>query len=165
MSRHVLSLLVEDKPGLLTRVAGLFARRGFNIESLAVGVTEVPGLSRITVVVDVEGLPLEQVTKQLNKLINVIKIVELDPASSVQREHVLVRCPAMRPRSCTSSAGVSSSPFHCRTGGGGSSRGPGRRTFRMPPSSSAPHWRSACGWTSIPRMPRLFGCDGRWRPR
>jgi acetolactate synthase-1/3 small subunit len=91
MSRHVLSLLVEDKPGLLTRVAGLFARRGFNIESLAVGVTEVPGLSRITVVVDVEGLPLEQVTKQLNKLINVIKIVELDPAASVQREHVLVK--------------------------------------------------------------------------
>ncbi|MEV7827648.1 acetolactate synthase small subunit [Microbacterium enclense] len=91
MSRHVLSLLVEDKPGLLTRVAGLFARRGFNIESLAVGVTEVQGLSRITVVVDVEGLPLEQVTKQLNKLINVIKIVELDPAASVQREHVLVK--------------------------------------------------------------------------
>ncbi|MDQ1083932.1 MULTISPECIES: acetolactate synthase small subunit [Microbacterium] len=91
MSRHVLSLLVEDKPGLLTRVAGLFARRGFNIESLAVGVTEVPGLSRITVVVDVEGLPLEQVTKQLNKLINVIKIVELDPSASVQREHVLVK--------------------------------------------------------------------------
>jgi acetolactate synthase-1/3 small subunit len=87
----VLSLLVEDKPGLLTRVAGLFARRGFNIESLAVGVTEVDGLSRITVVVDVEGLPLEQVTKQLNKLINVIKIVELDPAASVQREHMLVK--------------------------------------------------------------------------
>jgi len=91
MSSHVLSLLVEDKPGLLTRVAGLFARRGFNIESLAVGVTEVPGLSRITVVVDVEGLPLEQVTKQLNKLVNVIKIVELDPAQSVQRDHVLVK--------------------------------------------------------------------------
>ena len=91
MSTHVLSLLVEDKPGLLTRVAGLFARRGFNIESLAVGVTEVPGLSRITVVVDVDELPLEQVTKQLNKLINVIKIVELDPASSVQREHVLIK--------------------------------------------------------------------------
>src|SRR6187549_3169005 len=91
MSTHVLSLLVEDKPGLLTRVAGLFARRGFNIESLAVGVTEVDGLSRITVVVDVEGLPLEQVTKQLNKLINVIKIVELDPAASVQREHMLVK--------------------------------------------------------------------------
>ena len=91
MSSHVLSLLVEDKPGLLTRVAGLFARRGFNIESLAVGVTEVPGLSRITVVVDVEELPLEQVTKQLNKLVNVIKIVELDPASSVQREHMLVK--------------------------------------------------------------------------
>ena len=91
MSSHVLSLLVEDKPGLLTRVAGLFARRGFNIESLAVGVTEVPGLSRITVVVDVDELPLEQVTKQLNKLVNVIKIVELDAASSVQRQHMLIK--------------------------------------------------------------------------
>jgi acetolactate synthase I/III small subunit len=91
MSSHVLSLLVEDKPGLLTRVAGLFARRGFNIESLAVGVTEIPGLSRITVVVDVEDLPLEQVTKQLNKLVNVIKIVELEPNASVQREHMLVK--------------------------------------------------------------------------
>jgi acetolactate synthase-1/3 small subunit len=91
MSHHVLSLLVEDKPGLLTRVAGLFARRGFNINSLAVGTTEIEGLSRITVVVDVDELPLEQVTKQLNKLINVIKIVELDPAQSVQREHLLVK--------------------------------------------------------------------------
>ena len=94
MSTHVLSLLVEDKPGLLTRVAGLFARRGFNIHSLAVGTSEVDGLSRITVVVDVEDLPLEQVTKQLNKLINVIKIVELDPAQSVQREHLLVKVKA-----------------------------------------------------------------------
>ena len=91
MSTHVLSLLVEDKPGLLTRVAGLFARRGFNIESLAVGHSEIDGLSRITVVVDVEDLPLEQVTKQLNKLINVIKIVELDPAQSVHREHMLIK--------------------------------------------------------------------------
>jgi acetolactate synthase-1/3 small subunit len=91
MSTHVLSLLVEDKPGLLTRVAGLFARRGFNIESLAVGHSEIDGLSRITVVVDVEDLPLEQVTKQLNKLINVIKIVELDPTQSVQREHLLIK--------------------------------------------------------------------------
>ncbi|WP_157155421.1 MULTISPECIES: acetolactate synthase small subunit [unclassified Diaminobutyricimonas] len=88
---HVLSLLVENRPGLLTRVAGLFARRGFNIESLAVGTTEVDGLSRITVVVDVEELPLEQVTKQLNKLVNVIKIVELEPSQSVQREHLLVK--------------------------------------------------------------------------
>ena len=88
---HVLSLLVEDKPGLLTRVAGLFARRGFNIESLAVGKSEIEGLSRITVVVDVEELPLEQVTKQLNKLINVIKIVELDPSTSVTREHMLIK--------------------------------------------------------------------------
>ena len=90
MSKHVLSLLVEDKPGLLTRVAGLFARRGFNIESLAVGQSELDGLSRITVVVSVEGAPLEQVTKQLNKLINVIKIVELEP-DSVQRDHMLIK--------------------------------------------------------------------------
>lgn len=90
MSKHVLSLLVEDKPGLLTRVAGLFARRGFNIESLAVGTSEIEGLSRITVVVSVEGAPLEQVTKQLNKLINVIKIVELEP-DSVQRDHMLIK--------------------------------------------------------------------------
>ena len=91
MSTHVLSLLVEDRPGTLTRVAGLFARRGFNIESLAVGHTEVEGLSRITVVVDVEDLPLEQVTKQLNKLVNVIKVVELDPSQAVQREHMLIK--------------------------------------------------------------------------
>jgi acetolactate synthase-1/3 small subunit len=91
MSTHVLSLLVEDKPGLLTRVAGLFARRGFNIESLAVGHSEIEGLSRITVVVDVDDLPLEQVTKQLNKLVNVIKIVELDPEQSVAREHMLIK--------------------------------------------------------------------------
>ncbi|WP_111720495.1 acetolactate synthase small subunit [Homoserinimonas sp. OAct 916] len=88
---HVLSLLVEDKPGLLTRVAGLFARRGYNIESLAVGSTEVEGLSRITVVVDVEDFPLEQITKQLNKLINVIKIVELEPDASVHRHHLMIK--------------------------------------------------------------------------
>lgn len=88
---HVLSLLVENKPGLLTRVAGLFARRGFNIESLAVGHSEIEGLSRITIQVDVEDVPLEQVTKQLNKLINVIKIVELEPSQSVQREHLLIK--------------------------------------------------------------------------
>ena len=91
MSTHVLSLLVEDKPGLLTRVSGLFARRGFNIESLAVGHSEIPGLSRITILVDVEDIPLEQVTKQLNKLINVIKVVELDPTQSVEREHLLIK--------------------------------------------------------------------------
>jgi len=91
MTHHVLSLLVENRPGLLTRVAGLFARRSFNIESLAVGPTEIPGLSRITLVVDVEGQPLEQITKQLNKLVNVLKIVELEPAQSVQREHLLVK--------------------------------------------------------------------------
>ena len=91
MTRHTLSVLVEDKPGVLARVAGLFSRRGFNIESLAVGPTEVADISRITIVVNVEDLPLEQVTKQLNKLINVIKIVELDFPTSVQREHMLVK--------------------------------------------------------------------------
>ncbi|EYR64980.1 hypothetical protein N866_19620 [Actinotalea ferrariae CF5-4] len=91
MSRHTLSVLVENKPGVLTRVAGLFARRSFNIHSLAVGPTEHEEISRITVVVDVDALPLEQVTKQLNKLINVIKIVELEPEASVQRELLLVK--------------------------------------------------------------------------
>ncbi|MCT1804016.1 acetolactate synthase small subunit [Kocuria sp. WRN011] len=91
MSRHTLSVLVEDKPGVLTRVAGLFARRAFNIHSLAVGPTELPGISRITVVVDADGELLEQVTKQLNKLINVIKIVELAPENSVQRDHIMVK--------------------------------------------------------------------------
>ncbi|HST73183.1 MULTISPECIES: acetolactate synthase small subunit [Kocuria] len=91
MSRHTLSVLVEDKPGVLTRVAGLFARRAFNIDSLAVGPTELEGVSRITVVVEAEGELLEQVTKQLNKLINVLKIVELTPESSVQRDHIMVK--------------------------------------------------------------------------
>ena len=91
MSRHTLSVLVENKPGILARVASLFSRRGFNIDSLAVGPTEHPEVSRMTIVVNVAGLPLEQVTKQLNKLINVIKIVELDPVQSVQRELLLVK--------------------------------------------------------------------------
>ncbi len=90
-TRHTLSVLVEDKPGVLARVAALFSRRGFNIISLAVGPTEQAAVSRMTIVVEVEGLPLEQVTKQLNKLINVLKIVELDPATAVQRELVLIK--------------------------------------------------------------------------
>jgi len=91
MSIHTLSVLVENKPGVLARVAGLFSRRSFNIESLAVGPTENPEVSRMTIVVAVEELPLEQVTKQLNKLINVIKIVELEKSSAVQRELLLVK--------------------------------------------------------------------------
>lgn len=90
MPRHTLSVLVENKSGVLARVSALFSRRGFNIESLAVGPTENPDLSRMTIVVDVEAQPLEQITKQLNKLIEVIKIVELDGAS-VQRELLLVK--------------------------------------------------------------------------
>jgi acetolactate synthase I/III small subunit len=91
MTTHTLSVLVENKPGVLARVAGLFSRRGFNIESLAVGPTEHADISRMTIVVAVDELPLEQVTKQLNKLVNVIKIVELDAASAVQRELLLVK--------------------------------------------------------------------------
>ena len=86
---HTLSVLVENKAGVLARVAGLFARRGFNIYSLAVAPTDDDRFSRITIVVDVESAPLEQVTKQLFKLINVVKISELDPANSVERELML----------------------------------------------------------------------------
>jgi acetolactate synthase-1/3 small subunit len=94
MSRHTLSVLVENQPGVLARIAGLFSRRGFNIDSLAVGPTEHEDVSRMTIVVNVEELPLEQVTKQLNKLVEVIKIVELDAAVSVQRELILVKVAA-----------------------------------------------------------------------
>ena len=90
-SRHTLSVLVENKPGVLVRVAGLFSRRGFNIESLAVGPTEHQEISRMTIVVNCAEHPLEQVTKQLNKLINVLKIVELEPTVAVQRELLLVK--------------------------------------------------------------------------
>jgi acetolactate synthase-1/3 small subunit len=91
MAKHTLSVLVEDKPGVLARISALFSRRGFNIESLAVGPTEHDEISRMTIVVNVESSPLEQVTKQLNKLVEVIKIVELDPGASVTRELVLVK--------------------------------------------------------------------------
>jgi len=94
MSRHTLSVLVENKPGVLARIAGLFSRRGFNIDSLAVGPTEHSEISRMTIVVNVEDSPLEQVTKQLNKLVEVIKIVELDGAASVSRELLLVKVKA-----------------------------------------------------------------------
>jgi acetolactate synthase-1/3 small subunit len=94
MTIHTLSVLVENKPGVLARIASLFARRGFNIDSLAVGPTEHPEISRMTIAVNVADHPLEQVTKQLNKLVNVIKIVELEPTSSVQRELVLVKVKA-----------------------------------------------------------------------
>jgi len=90
-TKHTLSVLVENKPGVLARISALFSRRGFNIDSLAVGVTEHPDISRITIVVSVEDFPLEQVTKQLNKLVNVIKIVEQDPENSVSRELMLIK--------------------------------------------------------------------------
>lgn len=91
---HTLSVLVENKPGVLTRVAALFARRAFNIQSLAVGETEKPEISRITIVVDVSEVSLEQVTKQLNKLVNVLKIVEFEPERAVERELMLIKVSA-----------------------------------------------------------------------
>ncbi|HEY0716988.1 MAG TPA: acetolactate synthase small subunit [Streptosporangiaceae bacterium] len=91
MSRHTLSVLVENKPGVLVRIAGLFSRRGFNIDSLAVGPTEHDEISRMTIVVNCDEHPLEQVTKQLNKLINVLKIVELEQGQAVQRELLLIK--------------------------------------------------------------------------
>jgi acetolactate synthase I/III small subunit len=94
MAQHTLSVLVENRPGVLARVAGLFSRRGFNIDSLAVGPTEVEDISRMTIVVDAASQPLEQVTKQLNKLVHVLKIVELAPETACERELQLVKVAA-----------------------------------------------------------------------
>lgn len=91
IATHTLSVLVENKPGVLARISGLFARRGFNIDSLAVGETDDPAVSRMTIVVAADGKPLEQVTKQLHKLINVLRIAELPHDGSVERELALVK--------------------------------------------------------------------------
>ena len=120
MTTHTLSVLVENKPGVLARVAGLFSRRGFNIESLAVGPTEHPEISRITILVSVEGTALEQVTKQLNKLINVLKIVELEEKQAVQRELLLVKVRAdetNRPRRAADRRAVQGQGGRRRPGG------------------------------------------------
>lgn len=89
--KHTLSVLVENKPGVLSRVAGLFTRRGFNIDSLAVSPTETPERSRMTIAVDTSRFPVEQMTKQLDKLVNVIKIRDLDPENMVARELALMK--------------------------------------------------------------------------
>lgn len=94
MTRHTLSVLVENKPGVLARIAGMFSRRGYNIHSLAVGPTEDEQVSRLTIVVGTEAARLEQVIKQLNKLIHVLKIVELDAAEAVELELQLVKVTA-----------------------------------------------------------------------
>jgi acetolactate synthase-1/3 small subunit len=93
--KHTISVLVENKPGVLSRVSGLFARRGFNIHSLAVGTTESSNISRMTIVVELPERPLEHVTKQLYKLINVLKVIELDPATAVERELMLIKIRAV----------------------------------------------------------------------
>jgi acetolactate synthase I/III small subunit len=89
--KHILSILVENKPGVLARIAGLFARRGFNIDSLAVGATDDTSISRITLTVDGAAHPIDQVTKQLHKLVHVIKIRDLEPADTVARELALFK--------------------------------------------------------------------------
>lgn len=94
MKPHTLSVLVENKPGVLTRVAGLFSRRGFNIESLAVGVCEEPGMSRITIVCIGDDAQIEQVMKQLNKLIDVIKVSDITENDRVERELALIKVAA-----------------------------------------------------------------------
>lgn len=93
--KHTIAVLVENKPGVLARVSGLFARRGFNIHSLAVGTTESPNISRMTIVVDLPERPLEHVTKQVYKLINVLKVIELEPELSVERELMLIKVRAV----------------------------------------------------------------------
>lgn len=92
--KHTLSVLVENKPGVLSRVAGLFTRRGYNIDSLAVSPTEDPARSRMTIAVDASRFPVEQITKQLDKLINVIKIRDMDPENAVSREMALMKVAA-----------------------------------------------------------------------
>src|SRR5881628_1025259 len=92
--KHILSILVENKPGVLTRISGLFARRGFNIDTLAVGPTDDPTLSRITLTLDGAMHPIDQVTKQLHKLVNVIKIRDLEPEETVARELALFKISA-----------------------------------------------------------------------
>jgi acetolactate synthase I/III small subunit len=92
--KHILSILVENKPGVLTRIAGLFARRGFNIDTLAVGPTDDETLSRITLTLDGAMHPIDQVTKQLHKLVNVIKIRDLEPDETVARELALFKVAA-----------------------------------------------------------------------
>jgi acetolactate synthase-1/3 small subunit len=94
MTTHTLSVLVENKPGVLARVASLFSRRGYNIDSLAVGPTEHQEVSRMTIAVNLDDQPLEQVTKQLNKLVEVLKIVELEGPGAIERELALVKVKA-----------------------------------------------------------------------
>lgn len=92
--KHLLSILVENKPGVLARIAGLFSRRGFNIDTLAVGPTEDPNISRITLTLDGAVHPIDQVTKQLHKLVNVIKIRDMEPEQTVAREMALFKVSA-----------------------------------------------------------------------
>lgn len=89
--KHTLSISVQNKPGILARVSGLFARRGFSVDSIAMGPTEKPEMGRITIVVNVDNHPLDQVAKQLHKLINVVKLVQMDPLHSVARELMLIK--------------------------------------------------------------------------
>ncbi len=117
--KHVLSILVENKPGVLARIAGLFARRGFNIDSLAVGPTDDESISRITLTVDGAAHPIDQVTKQLHKLVHVIKIRDLEPRETVARELALFKISARTAtrarRSCSSRTSSAARPSTSRS--------------------------------------------------
>ena len=174
MTKHTLSVLVENKPGVLARVAGLFSRRGFNIDSLAVGETEQAEISRITIVVNADDSPLEQVTKQLNKLVNVLKIVELEAAASVQRELLLVKVRADRPYVQVLETANSSGPasLTCRRTPSPSRR-PGRprsstRSCATSNRSESRKWCSPAWWRSggvRARSPRPFCARPPERPK
>ena len=132
--KHILSILVENKPGVLTRISGLFARRGFNIDTLAVGPTDDEAVSRVTLTLDGAKHPIDQVTKQLHKLVNVIKIRDLEPADTVARELALFKISADG-----ASRGAGSSPAAwgrwasaCRPGWAPPSRGPTSRRSSSP---------------------------------
>src|SRR5438477_44653 len=146
--KHILSLLVENKPGVLARIAGLFSRRGFNIQTLAVGPTDDPTLSRMTLTVDGALQPIDQVTKQLHNLVNVIKIRDLEPDETVARE--LAPFHASAPAAPPPAASASSS----RTASGSRSRPLGRPPRSIPagPTASGPRPPSAAG-SAATRLP------------
>jgi acetolactate synthase small subunit len=150
--KHTISVLLEDKPGALARIATMFARRGFNIDSLAVGPTEHDEVSRMTIVVNVEESPLEQVTKQLNKLIEVIKIVELDGSSAINRELLLVKVKADPDTVVRSSTRSSSSAPRWSTSP--PTRSPSR------PSATSTSWPTCCG--SWSRSASGSSCSPAW---
>ena len=146
-NHHILCVLVQNRPGVLARVAGLFARRDYNIFSLAVAPAEDEGFSRITIVVDVESTPLEQIIKQLFKLIEVVKISELDPRRSVERELLLATVRSQRRERAARSSSWSTSS-RARSWPSASRRSPSASTG-IPTSSTTSKscWPAMASWS------------------